>query len=86
MLPVRQLMAPNPRWQFVLIYTALAEAKLRAVDDIAAAVAEGAIRAGAAAGLPLHQYPLAETAAAHQAVQHSAVGKVLITTVDERAA
>ena len=30
------------------------------------------------AGLPLHRYPLAETAAAHDAVEQGAVGKVLI--------
>jgi NADPH2:quinone reductase len=33
---------------------------------------------GEKAGLPLHHFPLAETAAAHDAVERGAVGKVLI--------
>jgi NADPH2:quinone reductase len=33
---------------------------------------------GENAGLPLHRFPLANTAQAHQAVQDGAVGKVLI--------
>jgi NADPH2:quinone reductase len=36
------------------------------------------VRVGDDAGLPLHVFPLAETAAAHQAVQDGVVGKVLI--------
>ncbi len=56
-LPVRALMAPNARWQFVLVYTEPSEAKLRALDDIATAVADGvapgrARRRRAAAPLP----------------------------------
>jgi NADPH2:quinone reductase len=48
------------------------------IEDIATAVADGAVRVGEDVGLPLHVFPLAETAAAHQAVQDGAVGKVLI--------
>ncbi|GAA4305770.1 NADPH:quinone reductase [Klenkia terrae] len=77
-LPVRALMGPNARFQFVLVYTAPATAKGHAVDDITAALAAGAIRVGEDAGLPLHTYPLADTAAAHQAVQDAVVGKVLV--------
>jgi NADPH2:quinone reductase len=77
-LPVRQLMAPNARWQFVLVYTAPREAKARAVDGVAAAVRAGAIRVGADAGLPLHHFSLADAAKAHAAVENSVVGKVLI--------
>ncbi|MEV0725890.1 NADPH:quinone reductase [Micromonospora purpureochromogenes] len=79
-LPIRPLMVPNARWQFVLVYTEPAAAKARAVTDVAAAVAQGGVRVGGEAGLPLHHYPLADTAAAHQAVEDSVVGKVLITT------
>jgi NADPH2:quinone reductase len=82
-LPVRQLMVPNARWQFVLVYTEPEKAKAQGVEDVAAAAIDGAVRVGADAGLPLHHYPLAEAAAAHDAVQNSAVGKVLITTADE---
>ena len=82
-LPVRPLMAPNARWQFVLVYTAPAEAKGVAVDDIAAAIIDGAIRVGGTAGLPLHHFPLDRAADAHTAVQRGAVGKVLIDLVDD---
>jgi NADPH2:quinone reductase len=77
-LPVRDLMTPNARWQFVLVYTAPPEAKSRAVADVSAAVAAGAIRVGEGAGLPLHHYPLEGAADAHAAVERSVVGKVLI--------
>lgn len=79
-LPIRPLMVPNARWQFVLIYTAPKAAKAQAVVDVSAAVAQGAVRVGEEAGLPLHHYSLAATAAAHKAVESSMVGKVLITT------
>ncbi|MFC0507662.1 NADPH:quinone reductase [Micromonospora costi] len=79
-LPVRKLMMPNARWQFVLVYTEPKAAKAQAVRDVAAAAAQGGIRVGEEAGLPLHHYPLSATAAAHQAVEGSAVGKVLVTT------
>jgi len=77
-LPVRPLMAPNARWQFVLVYTAPAAAKGIAIDDIAAAIIDGAIRVGGDAGLPLHHFPLDRAADAHAAVERGAVGKVLI--------
>jgi NADPH2:quinone reductase len=77
-VPVRSQMNPNARWQFVLVYTEPARAKEIAVEDVNAAVLDGAVRVGEAAGLPLHVYPLAETAQAHQAVEDGAVGKVLV--------
>jgi NADPH2:quinone reductase len=79
-LPIRPLMVPNARWQFVLVYTLTEAAKAHAVNDVADAVAEGAVRVGPEAGLPLHYYPLAEAAQAHTAVHDGAVGKVLILT------
>ncbi len=82
-LPVRALMAPNARWQFVLVYTAPAEAKGIAIDDIAAAIIDGAIRVGGDAGLPLHHFPLDRMGDAHTAVQQGAVGKVLIDVVPD---
>ncbi|WP_222193178.1 NADPH:quinone reductase [Modestobacter italicus] len=77
-IPVRAQMGPNARWQFVLVYTEPTRAKDLGVEDVNAAVLDGAVRVGEDAGLPLHVYPLAEAAAAHQAVQDGAVGKVLI--------
>jgi len=41
-------------------------------------VAAGALGVGDEAGLPLRRFPLEQTAAAHDAVQAGAVGKVLI--------
>jgi len=77
-VPIRSQMGPNARWQFVLVYTEPTRAKDIAVQDVNAAVLDGAVRVGPEAGLPLHVHPLAETAAAHQAVQDGVVGKVLI--------
>jgi NADPH:quinone reductase len=77
-IPIRPMMRPNARWQFVLVYTEPARAKALAVEDVNAAVLDGAIRVGREHGLPLHVFPLADTAEAHRAVQDGAVGKVLI--------
>jgi NADPH:quinone reductase len=77
-LPVRELMFANLRWQGVLVYTVPPAAKAHAVEDVSAAVADGALRAGAEAGLPLHRFPLDRTADAHSAVQNNAVGKVIV--------
>jgi NADPH2:quinone reductase len=77
-VPVRLQMTTNARWQFVLVYTEPARAKEIGVEDVNAAVLDGAIRVGREAGLPLHVFPLEQTAQAHQAVQDGMVGKVLI--------
>jgi NADPH:quinone reductase len=77
-LPTRANMIKNVRYQFVMLYT-VGDAALRAaVEDITLALADGALPVGENAGLPLHRFPLADTADAHQAVQDGAVGKVLI--------
>ena len=77
-IPIRSQMTPNTRWQFVMVYTVPARAKEIGVEDVATAVADGAARVGPEVGLPLHVFPLAQTADAHRAVQEGAVGKVLI--------
>ncbi len=77
-LPVRPSMVPNTRWQFVLVYNAPEAWRDRALDDVATAVREGAVRVGEEAGLPLHHFALEHTAAAHAAVEQGAVGKVLV--------
>jgi NADPH2:quinone reductase len=77
-LDVRQNMIKNLRYQFVLLYT-VGDAALKAASvDITLALLDGALPVGDNAGLPLHRFPLANTADAHQAVQAGAVGKVLI--------
>jgi NADPH2:quinone reductase len=81
-LPVRPLMVANARWQFVLVYTAPTDWKRRAVDDVSAAVLDGAVRIGEEAGLPLHHFPLERTAEAHAAVEAGVVGKVLLDVTD----
>jgi NADPH:quinone reductase len=77
-LHIRENMIKNVRYQFVLLYTAGDAALAAAVEDITVALVDGALPVGEDAGLPLHRFPLANTADAHQAVQDGAVGKVLI--------
>jgi NADPH:quinone reductase len=77
-IPVRPAMSDNVRYQFILVYTMPDEAKRRAVHDVSAAVAAGALDVGEAAGMPLHRFPLERTADAHAAVESGAVGKVLV--------
>jgi NADPH2:quinone reductase len=81
-LPIRPQMAQNARWQFVLLYTAPAEAKARAVEDVSAAILDNAIAIGEHAGLPIHHFPLDRAGEAHAAVQNGAVGKVLVDVAD----
>ena len=77
-VPLRPLMALNARWQYVLLYTLPDAAKADAVAGVSAAVAAGAVDVGEPVGLPLHRFPLEQTAAAHDAVEGGAIGKVLI--------
>ncbi len=77
-ISVGDLMGRNVRYQFVLVYTVPAAVKDAAVADVVAAAADGALEVGANAGLPLHRFSLVQTAAAHEAVEGGAVGKVLI--------
>lgn len=77
-VPLRPHMTAGTRLQGVLVYTLSRQAKDAAVAAVAAAVADGAMPVGAEHGLPLHRFPLDRTAAAHDAVQSGAIGKVLI--------
>ena len=81
-LPIRPSMVTNARWQFVLLYTAPAAAKARALEDIAAGVLDGVIRVGRDAGLPVLHFPLDRAAEAHAAVESGAVGKILIDVAE----
>jgi NADPH2:quinone reductase len=76
-------MQNNARWQFVLLYTAPAAAKAVALEDITAALLDGAIGVGDGVGLPLHHFPLDDASGAHAAVENGAVGKVLIDVVPD---
>ena len=72
-LPIRQLMMPNLVLRFMLLYTIPRQALEEAVAGVSKAVGQGALTTQ-----PLHRFPLAETAAAHDAVENGAVGKVVI--------
>ncbi len=72
-LPVRKLMNANLTLRFVLLYGIPAEAADRAVTDISAALAAGALTA-----LPVTTFPLDEIVAAHEAVEAGHVGKVVV--------
>ncbi len=77
-LPVRGSMSKNLRWQGILLYSVPAAARAEGIAAVSAAVRAGALRVGEAAGLPLHRFPLEETADAHRAVESGVVGKVLV--------
>jgi NADPH2:quinone reductase len=83
--PVRQSFAKNVRWQGLLLYTVGDAALAAAADDIAAALDADALPVGDAAGMPLTWFPLDKTAAAHDAVEQGATGKVLIRVADPAA-
>jgi NADPH:quinone reductase len=72
-LPVRACMTANVTLRFVLLYGVPRPAVHQAVADISRALAEGALTE-----LPVTKFPLEEIAAAHEAVEAGAVGKVLV--------
>lgn len=72
-LDVRSLMVPNIVLRFMLMYTMPPEAIDHAIADITRALEDGTLTEA-----QLHRFPLAETAAAHDAVEQGATGKVLI--------
>jgi NADPH2:quinone reductase len=73
-LPVRACMTANLTLKFVLLYGVPMTALDQAAADITAALAAGELT-----GLPVHTFPLAEIAAAHEAAEDGAVGKVIVT-------
>ena len=72
-LPTRRLMNANVMFRFVLLYSVPASELAEAV-----AWANGALVTGALTALPVHLFPLDDIAAAQDAVEHGAVGKVLV--------
>jgi NADPH2:quinone reductase len=72
-MPVRACMNANVMVRFVLLYGVPHEALERAAKDITAALADGALTE-----LPTTRFRLDEIAAAHDAVEAGAVGKVLV--------
>ncbi len=77
-IDIRATFARNLRYQFLLLYTLSPHLLRAAAEDVSAAVSAGGLRVGDEVGVPLHHFSLADTAAAHDAVENAAVGKVLI--------
>jgi NADPH2:quinone reductase len=72
-LPVRACMSANVVLRFVLLYGVPVAELLLGVREVGAA-----LEAGALTELPVHRFRLEECAAAQEAVQAGAVGKVLL--------
>ena len=81
-MPIRPTFAKNIRVQGVLLYTVGEPALDAAIADITLALQDGVLPVGEEHGLPLTWFPLAETAAAHDAVEAATVGKVLIRVAE----
>ena len=81
-VPIAKAMQRNVRYQFVLTYTVTDDQKANAVAAVTAAASDGALPVGVEHGLPLTRFALADTAAAHDAVEAGTVGKVLIDVAD----
>jgi NADPH2:quinone reductase len=73
-LPVRACMAANLTLRFVLLYGVPMTTLDQAAADITAALAAGELT-----GLPVHKFPLADIAAAHEAAESGIAGKVIVT-------
>jgi NADPH2:quinone reductase len=73
-LPVRGCMSANVNLRFVLLYGVAPAALDQAAADITAALAAGDLT-----GLPVRKFALADIAAAHEAAEAGAVGKVIVT-------
>lgn len=81
-MPLRATFSKNLRYQFVLLYTLDARLLRAATEDVYAAVEAGALRVGEDAGLPVHHFPLEETAEAHDSVEGGIIGKVLLDVAE----
>ncbi|HEY6310135.1 MAG TPA: NADPH:quinone reductase [Streptosporangiaceae bacterium] len=72
-LPVRACMTTSVTLRFMLLYTLPAAPLDRAAADITAALAAGDLT-----GLPVRKFPLDTIAAAHEAAESGAVGKIIV--------
>jgi NADPH:quinone reductase len=73
-LPVRACMTANLTLKFALLYGVPMTALEQAAADITAALAAGELT-----GLPVHKFPLADIAAAHEAAESGVLGKVIVS-------
>lgn len=81
-LPIGPAMGRNVRLRFLLTYTVNDDEKQDAIASVSEALAAGVLGAGDETGLPFTRFALAETAAAHDAVEQGVVGKVLIDVAE----
>lgn len=72
-IPTRALMNLNVTLRYMILYGFTPAMLTSGVEDITAALTEGALTS-----LPLHRFTLDQTAAAFDAVEASAVGKVIL--------
>jgi NADPH2:quinone reductase len=72
-------MFANTTLRYVLVYRLPPAAIADAVADVTAAAADGDLTL-----LPVHRFPLEEIAAAHDAVEGGATGKVLVDVSEVR--
>ncbi len=72
-LPLRACMTANLTLKFALLYGVPMAALEQAAADITAALAAGELT-----GLPVHKFPLADIAAAHEAAESGVFGKVIV--------
>ncbi|WP_026554546.1 NADPH:quinone reductase [Arthrobacter sp. 35W] len=77
-IPIRESMAKNVNYQFILTYTVTEQQKAAAVADVGEALKAGVLRVGDDHGLPVSRFRLEDTALAHDAVEAGFVGKVLV--------
>jgi NADPH:quinone reductase len=73
-LPVRPCMAANVILRFFLLYGVAPAALDQTAADVTAALAAGDLT-----GLPVHKFPLADIAAAHEAAEAGVTGKIIVT-------
>ncbi|MBM2622056.1 NADPH:quinone reductase [Actinoplanes sp. LDG1-06] len=83
-LNVGQNMVLNSHLHFIVLYTAGPQARAHAVEDVSAALRDGALPVGEEHGLPLTRFPLHRTADAHRAVESGTVGKILVDVSEPR--
>jgi NADPH2:quinone reductase len=80
---LRSIFSKNLRYQFLILYTLDQRLLSAATEDVTEALRAGALGVGHEAGVPLHHYPLDQTASAHDAVESGVVGKVLLDIADD---
>lgn len=77
-LDVTTFESKNASHHFVMVFGVPGPAKALAIEDVCLALTAQVLGVGEECGLPVHRFPLEETAAAQAALEGGLVGKVLI--------